>query len=118
MPRSRRFVLDILPQTNDKVVDSASVSVFAQAPDIFEDRAARNDAPVVVDQIAKQLGFHQRQMHGLLTGPKLQRVEVDRLVAESDDVAGISGRFRRGITAVAAKPLTPPQQRMNASEQD
>src|SRR5690348_16657668 len=53
--------LDVLAQPDDEVVDGARVGVLAEAPDVLEHRLAGYRTPLVVDEIAEQVGLHQRQ---------------------------------------------------------
>src|SRR5271156_5345706 len=54
---------DIAPQPDDKVINGARVRVFAQVPDILENRFARNGLTLAADQVAQELRFHQGELN-------------------------------------------------------
>ena len=81
--RRPRLLLDVAPQPDDEVVDRARVGVFAHAPHVLEHRLARDGLAFVRDQVAQQVGLHQRQRQRALADAQLQRVEVDRLAGEA-----------------------------------
>src|SRR6185369_6183462 len=110
MPRARGFVLDILPQAHNKVIDRARVSIFTQAPNILEYHAARNDPSLMIDQISQQLHFHQRQMHYLLTGSQLQRFEVDSFPTKLENLRAI---ILRDAITIFVEPGTTSQERID-----
>src|ERR1700693_1455070 len=58
VPRTGRIVLDVAAQAHDEIVDGTRVRVFVQTPDFLEDRLARYHAPLIPDEMAKQLRFH------------------------------------------------------------
>src|SRR4030095_12029341 len=60
----RRDCFKVLSETHDEIVDRAGVCVFPKAPYFFEQRSARHDFPLVPDQVAEDLVFHQRLPDG------------------------------------------------------
>ena len=95
------MVLDIAPQADYEIVDCASVSVFAQAPYIFQDRFARHGAAVLPYQMTQELGFHQRKLNGVVWCAELEIIKVyspavegkDSLLRRSYDILSRRGRF-------------------------
>src|SRR5919106_449227 len=67
MPRAGWFLFNILPQSHNKIINRPRISILAQAPDIFENRTARNDLSFMIDQVAQQISFHQRQIDNRFT---------------------------------------------------
>ena len=67
--RACGFLLDVLPQARDEVIDGARVGVLAQVPHVFEHALARHGLAFVLHEIAQQVGLHQRQRVGLARAP-------------------------------------------------
>src|ERR1700687_863222 len=62
-----RFFFDIPAQTHDEIVDGARVRILVQIPDVLKDRFSGNRMAGVLDQIAKQLRFHQSELKALIS---------------------------------------------------
>ena len=77
MVRVGRVVLDIAAQSDDKVIDSPSVGVFMNAPDLLEDLLAGDDLTFPIGKISQQIGFHQGQVGNAVRGDEFQGVEPD-----------------------------------------
>src|ERR1700677_387613 len=84
--RLGRIFFDVAAEADDKVVDGASVSVFVQPPNIFQDRFARDGIAFAADQMAQEFCFHQRELNRCTVGVKFEIVEVDGLAIEGEDV--------------------------------
>src|SRR5215813_12448541 len=105
MPRSRGFVLDILPQTHDKIINRSRICIFAKSPNILEYHTPRDDLAFMIDQVAQQVRFHQREMYSLRAGTQFEGFEVDRLPTE---IKHLRLAIVRHPIAIFLKPLTTP----------
>jgi hypothetical protein len=81
-----RFPLNITAQTHDKVIDGSRVSIFAQIPHFLQQLFARDGTAAIVDQAAKQVGFHHRQWNDLRAYTQLQVLKVHGFVIEAKDL--------------------------------
>src|SRR5580704_18082557 len=106
MSRPPRIVLDVAAQAHDEVVDRASVGIFAQSPDLFEHRLPRHRLSFVLDQVAEDVGFHERQRKYLIANADLEQVEVYRYVAERE--TGWRRRHGSRFNRRRAQPLAAP----------
>ena len=87
MARLGRIFFDVFAQAHDEIVDGARVGVFGKPPDVFENGFARDVAAFVVNQVTKQLRFHQRQPDRVALGAEFERAEVDCLSLEGNRFA-------------------------------
>ena len=94
--RGLAALFDISAQTHDEIINGARVGIFVQVPDIFQDGFSRNGMADILDQIAKQLRFHQRELKGLAADLQSQILEIDDLIPE----AKVSGAIRAARYAV------------------
>src|SRR5215216_2769679 len=115
MPWPRGLVLNILPQTHDKVINRPRISIFTQSPNILEYQASRHNLSFVIDQVTQQLRFHQREMYDcLLTRSQLERLEVDRLPLK---LKNLRRTILHAAVTVFVEPLATTQQRINPRQQ-
>ena len=84
-------VFDVAAETDDEVVDGASVGVFVDAPDLFEDLLAGDDLAFVLGEVAEEVGFHQGEMSDAIGGDELEGVEADGAVVE-EVLVGLIGQ--------------------------
>ena len=85
---------EVAAEADEEVIDGAGVGVFVDAPDVFEELFAGDDLAGALEEVAKEIGFHNRQMNGF-TGPaNFEGIEVDGAVAEGED--GLRGFFGSG----------------------
>src|ERR1700728_3347868 len=96
---------DVAAEADDEVVDGARVGVFMQAPDVFEDGLARDGAAFAANQVAQQLGFHERELDRGVVDAKFQRSEIYRLAVERK-YFGIAGSVCAGGVGVCSGILT------------
>src|ERR1700727_3642249 len=101
MLRIRRIVLDVAPQSHDKIIDSAGVGILVQSPYFLENLFTGDDVAVVAYQVTQQLRFHQRQMNGMAPGAQLKRSEVDGLAFEGKIAENL------GSARIGASPARP-----------
>lgn len=90
----RGLGLDIAPEPDDKIVDGSRIRVFVQVPDFLQQLLARDGFPVVLNEAAKQIGFHHRQGCGLIACTQLQIAKVHRLIVELKNLLRRRGRLR------------------------
>jgi len=91
MTRIGRLLLDIPPQPDNKVIDSASIGVFAHTPDLFEHGFPRNRLPLMLNEKPQQVRLHQGQRQRLVADMQLERIEVDYLAGEQKAIlAGLA----------------------------
>src|ERR1700678_3345137 len=120
MPRLRWVIFDIATQAHHEIVDSASVGIFVQPPNFFENLLARNHAAIVLRQVAQKFGFHQSEVNDIASCAEFEGSEVDGLAVEGKDSeiadgGGISGLRSFGIIGVcAAHPLTAAEQSLKS----
>src|SRR5271169_4024853 len=81
-----RLPLNIPAQTHDEVIDGSRVGVFAQIPYFLQQLFARDGTAAIVDQAAKQVGFHHRQRNDLCAYTQLQVLKVHDFVIETKDL--------------------------------
>jgi len=80
----------------------ARVSCLRGGPRRLQE-ALRERACLHVAPVGEHIGFHEGQLENLFADVKLQRVEVDGLVAEREDVLGAG--LLRIIAHAAFEPL-------------
>src|SRR5262249_341486 len=71
---------------------------------------------IVLDEIAEQGRFHQRQRHPFIFHANLELLEVDRTATERE----LTGRDRRRMLAIepSREPLAPPKEALDPSDQN
>ena len=103
MPRIRRIIFDITPQTHNKVIDGPRIGVFVQPPHFFQNLFTGNHAAIVAYEMAQKLRLHQREMNHVALGAQFQRAEINGLAREREspkvaEIAEIRSRFStRGL---------------------
>ena len=65
------IVFNITAQADHKVVDGARIGVLVDPPDLLQQLLAGDDAALVEDKIAQQVGLHQGKADGLIRGGEL-----------------------------------------------
>ncbi len=65
------IVFNISAQADHKVVDGACIGVLVDPPNLLQQFLARDDAALVEDKIAQQVGLHQGKADGLIRGGEL-----------------------------------------------
>ncbi len=103
MPRLGRVVFDVAAQAHDEIIDGARIGIFMQAPDFLEHGLARDRFAFVLDQIPQYIHFHQSQGKDLIAHAQLEEIEMDRFVAESENV--IAGLVPARIVRVAGAAI-------------
>ena len=88
MTRLGGLALDVTAKANDEIIDRACVGVFMQIPDVLQDSFARNGFARVADEIAEKLGFHQRELAGLLADLELEGLKVESFAVEREFISG------------------------------
>ncbi len=86
-------VFDVAAEADDEVVDGASVGVFVDAPDLFENLFAGDDLAFVLGEVAEEVGLHQGEAGDAVGGDDLEGVEADGAVVEVI-FAGLTGQWR------------------------
>src|SRR5689334_12092823 len=82
MPRLTWVILDVPPQPHYKIVDGSSVGVFVQTPYFLENLFARNNLPVIADQMSQEFRLHQREMNRVAARTQFETAEVDGLAGK------------------------------------
>src|ERR1700733_6786381 len=123
MPRVRRIVLDIAPQSHYEIVDGPRVGIFMQSPHFFQYLLSRNNAAIIAYQMPQKFRLHQRQMNRASPGAQFERSEVDRLsVKRKCSKVFAFGAIAPGLARCrrlsSTLPLTAPQQPLQACQQN
>ena len=63
MPRLGRIIFNVAPQTHDKIIYRASISVFVQSPNLFQNCFARDNTAAVANQNTQQFRLHQSKLN-------------------------------------------------------
>ena len=99
-------VLDISPQSHNEVVNGPGVGVFLEAPHFVEHGLPRYHFAIMIDQIAKKIRLHQRQMKDLTSDMKFQKIKIDgliRFIAERENMFQFARRH--GVIGGCLQPL-------------
>jgi hypothetical protein len=86
--RPAGIVFHVAAETHDEVVDGARVGVFAERPDVFENRLARDRLAGVSDQVGQQVALHLGEVVGVPCHLQLEGVQVDDAAVEVQGAAG------------------------------
>lgn len=108
-------VFDVATEADDEVIDGAGVSVFVNAPDLFEDLFAGDDLGGAVGEIAKEIGLHEGELGGAVGGEQFEGVKANGAAGEGDLVGGLG---RRGGGSGRALPGHAAKQAFKADEED
>ena len=95
------------------MIDGARVGVLAQVPDVFQDALPRHDPSFPLNQVAQQVGFHQRERVDAVAHPDLLGFEVDGPPGEGEPV-----RWRRVGLCAGLVPQAASQQGVHARDED
>jgi len=87
-------VFDVAAEADDEVVDGAGVSVFVDAPDVFEDGFARDDLAGAVGEVAEEVCLHHGEVGGAMRSDELEGIEANGAVVEG---VGVGGGFGLGV---------------------
>src|SRR5579872_1017677 len=77
MFRLGRIVFNVTPQTHDEIIYRASVSVFMQSPDFFQNCFARNNSAAVANQMTQQFRFHQSKLDRVPLDSQFELAKID-----------------------------------------
>src|SRR6267143_1060048 len=133
MARLSRILFDIAPQPHDEIIDRASVGVFVQTPNVFQNRLPRNYASLISDKMTQQHRLHHCQVNHVRAGAEFQRSEIDALAVKGkcSEFIGAgsiikstqlhtrwSRRFFRSGLLPRLLPLAPPHQSLQPCQKN
>jgi hypothetical protein len=88
--RRRGGRLDFLPQVRHLVIDNTVSNERRHAPCFVDQALPAERAPAVSDERFEQPEFERRQRHDGATASELAAQEVDRALAELEEIGGVS----------------------------